>query len=196
MTEVGDYFCVPSEFKPYTYMSMLISQKNYRDTTRRFVCSKTSYGSIVLLAQVNDEIPPYEFASSEGILSISSRKNVQLAQAPDTPLGERPVVAKRTQQQIMDMMSHEMKLANLPWWWEKGTFRWNGEYRNKRPEDSEAFVKNNRKHFGGPNTPYPEFYNLDENLIKRPVVDEEEEEDWGPDPIFTDEEQASGGDDT
>jgi hypothetical protein len=197
LTEVGDYFTVPESFKPYQYVSMLISQKNYRlGGTLRYTACKTTYGTIVMLAQVGEELPPHEFVSPEGILSATSR-----AVARTTPLGNRPKARELTYAERVEQLPLEVKVANLPWWWDKDKFVWNGGNMGSRyrKEDMEARIANNLAHFD-PNKPYPDFYNLDENFrIKQEETlrdDEEEEEDWGPDPIFTDEEQASGGDDT
>ena len=181
LTEVGDYFCVPAELKPFPYMSAYVTQKNYRLAGKmKYSATKTSYGTIVMLVQIGDEIPPHEFNSPDGVLSSTSRRQVLASMAnPRENLGEKPVVPERTQQQKVNAMSWEVRNANLPWWYDpkKGTLVVNPEVI-KEPEASLFYTKQFNP---GPETPYPEHYNLDENLIRRTEAPaaEEDEEEWG-----------------
>jgi hypothetical protein len=182
LVEVGDYFCVPTEVKDYRYMSMLVTQRNYRfGHTVRHITAKTTYGTIVMLAQVGEEIPPHEFKQPDGILASTSRRH--LIEARSQPpshegLGEKPIVAPRTQQQIVNAMHWDVRNHNLPWWYDpkKGTLVVNPEII--RDPEAELFYK---KQFNpGPETPYPEQYNLGPDLLIRSTpVQEDEEEEWG-----------------
>lgn len=184
LTEVGDYFCVMTETKPFSYMSMLVSQRNYRFKDRKFSCVKTSYGSIVLLAQLLDETPPYEF-NHEGILCSTSRQHLirSHVHAPDPAApGERPVAPPRTQQQIVAMMSPEQREYNLPWWKDPktGQLLFNGKVATMA--DAEKWVSKTWR--PDPDAPYPDYYHLDENLQRKSrdqlmMETEEDEEDWG-----------------
>ncbi len=176
LTEVGDYFCVPTEVKLHAYMNQLVAQKNYRlGHEMKYVATKTTYGTIVMLVQINDEVPPHEFKSPEGILASTSRKHLIESKSRDLKLGEKPVVPKRTQGQIVAAMSWQVREANLPWWYDphKGTLLVNTKII-KEPESTLWMTK---KFNPGIEAPYPAHYNLDENLIIREVV-EEDEADW------------------
>lgn len=197
LEKVGDYFVVTSDFekKPAHYfMNATVAQRNKHMNGRmKYSCIKTSYGCIVMVVQVEDHIPPYDYEVITGIYARASSFDPTATQ----PLGNRPQNRELTMQEKIDRLPYQVKIENLPWWWEKGEFRWNGELKRKRREDVDAFFAKDRSKFQ-PNMPYPEFYNLGEDfrIRKEETLLDEEEEDWGPDPIFTDEEQASGGDDT
>jgi hypothetical protein len=164
LTEVGDYFAVPAEFKHFAYVSALVAQRNYRTASKvRYSATKTSYGTIVMVAQVGEEKPPFEYLSPEGIMSVTSRAAIR-AQGPHTALGERATVAKRTVSQIVGQMSVEQKEANLPWWYDKkGQLVFNSKVAT--PADLERWY--NKEKMPGKDEPYPAYYDLDENLTKR-----------------------------
>jgi hypothetical protein len=173
LTEVGDYFAVPSTLKPFSYMSQLIAQRNYRGGTGvRLTAVKTSYGTIILVSQVGEELPPYDFLSPEGIYSVQSKQHVR-SQGPGSPLGERPTAPKRKVSEIVARMSIDEKLHNLPWWYDdKGTFVMNSKIAVKA--DHERWFT--KQPMPGKDVPYPDYYNLDENLHRKPdLVDDEPE---------------------
>lgn len=189
LTEVGDYFCVPESFKPYSYMSLLVSQKNYRmKGITKYTCEKTSYGTIVMLAQIGDEIPPYEFQSEEGILSISSRK-VGLQPPSRLTVGDAPVRPKRTQVQMISMMPPAKRNANLPWWYDaEGNFVTNPGVITEEDENKYVILGETPP---GPEDPYPEYYGLDENLERRTKSMEE----WEEEPVITGDFEHTEGED-
>lgn len=174
LTEVGDYFAVPQELKPFTYMSMLVSQRNYRGGTGvRLAATKTTYGTIVMVTQVREEKPPFEYLSPEGIMSITGKQHVR-SQDHTTPVGERARVAKRTISQIVALMPIEQREANLPWWYnQKGQLIFNPKVATEA--DLEKWY--NKEKMPGPDVPYPDYYKLDENLIRHEEPDEEIDED-------------------
>lgn len=176
LTEVGDYFVVPKEYKPHDYVHRLIAQTNYKRTNKRYVCTRTTFGSIVLLAEVDGEVPPHEFVTQEGILASTSRSHLISTQAPETLLGNRPTRAKLTRRQIIEQMSTEVKKANLPWWHDPRTraLVWNTRVATK--EDTDRWYM---KQFApGPDVDYPDYYNLDENLLTRVAPPDEEVDDF------------------
>jgi hypothetical protein len=175
LTEVGDYFCVPDSFKPHSYMSLLVSQRNYRmKGIAKYACEKTSYGSIVIMAQVGEELPPYEFVSAEGILSISARA-VGIDKTHKISIGDAPVLPKRTQQKLIDMMSPEMKQRNLPWWFDSRSEKWVTNPAVIKPTDVDKYILGGQP-FPSAEDPYPEYYNLDEDLQIKETIDEAEDE--------------------
>lgn len=187
LTEVGDYFVVPYDFKPYQYMSMMTSQRNYKMKGRvRYACEKTTMGSIVLVAEVNEEVPPHDLEFPHGIICCYSK-----ASAPSTvndrtqTLGSRPKSPDRTQSQRVANMSMDMKLANLPWWRDERTGKMIGNPRIMTQEDTTKYLIKQEK-YPDPNIPYPDYYRLDENLMQYEVNDDEDE-DFGEHPIIGDE---------
>lgn len=192
LQEVGDYFAVPETFKPYAYMSALVSQRNYKEKgNRRYSCERTTYGSIVLLAQIREEIPDFDFCSDHGIMTMSVREMVGKPKDLATPLGDRIKAPERTQEQIVAGMSQQVKEANLPWWRDpKG----GGVIVNQRvatKKDIERWIR--KEWVPNPEAPYPDYYNLDENLMKknqeRLIFDDEvEDEDFGDHPSLEDDE--------
>lgn len=168
LTEVGDYFAVPTSFKPYSYMSMLVAQRNYKTVSgQKLTTHKTTYGTIVMLAQVRDELPPYEFLSAEGIMSITDKRYLmKLAREPHDPTGEKPTRPVRTVSQMVNVMTLEAKQANLPWWYEKGKLVFNPRVATK--EDLDAWVSK-QKTFNK-DAPYPDYYHLDEDLTRKSSV--------------------------
>lgn len=178
LTEVGDYFAVPSTFKPHQYMSQLVAQRNYKAGHGvKLTACKTSYGTIVFVAQVGDEKPPYEFLTPEGIMAVTSRDHLLRYQTESTPLGERAVRPKRTVSQIVEAMSWEMRTENLPWWYDnKGQLVFNAKIATE--EDTDKWYR--REKMPGKDDPYPEYYNLDENLTRKSrsqVMEDEEPEE-------------------
>lgn len=181
LTEVGDYFVVPKEFKEHDYMSRLVSQKNYRrEGPRRFISAKTSIGTIVMLAEIEGEVPPHEFVSAEGILSSTSRQHLLRTMPHDNPIGDKPQRAKRTQKEIVAMMSQEMRLQNLPWWFDPHNGKLLMNLRVAKDPELTAWQKN--EFTPTPETPYPDHYNLDANLMVREEPDpgevDEVEDEW------------------
>ena len=182
LTEVGDYFCVPTEVKAYAYINQLVAQKNYRlGHELKYASSKTSYGTIVMLVQIGEEIPPHEFVSPEGILASTSRQHLirSRSQPPSSTLGEKPIVAKRTQGQIIAAMHWEVRNANLPWWYDpqKGTLLVN----TKLIQEPESTLWMNKKFNPGAETPYPPKYNLDPDTLLIRDEAEEDDEDYTDD---------------
>lgn len=180
MTEVGDYFAVPTEFKPFSYVSQLVTQRNYRAGSRvKMTAVKVNYGTIVLVAQVLGELPPYEYKSPEGIMSISSKQRMrELLTSHGTPLGERAVAPIRTVSQIVNAMSWEAKNANLPWWYDPKSHALVFNARVATAEDTDKWFR--KEPMPGKDEPYPEYYGLDENLTKKTrqqLMDEEPEEE-------------------
>lgn len=164
LTEVGDYFAVPEKVKPFAYMSALVAQRNYRTASSvRLSANKTTYGTIVMVVQIQDREPPYEYLSPEGIMAITGKQHVASAIRGD--LGERPVMRKRTVSEIVKQMSVEVKEANLPWWYDPKTNNLVFNPKVATPEDLEKWYS--KQKMPGPNDPYPEYYHLDENLIRK-----------------------------
>lgn len=195
LLEVGDYFIVPESVKPHSYMSQLVAQRNYRGGKEVKLSSvKTTHGTLVIVVQVGEEMPPYEFVTPEGIYASTSRQHLIRTQAPDTPLGDRPVRAKKTVSQLVEAMTQDQRIANLPWWYDKkGTLVFNPKVAT--PEDLDKWY--NKQKMPGPDQPYPDYYHLDENLIRREPtnqsgvdVDEELEGFWGDPPIVDGEQTA------
>lgn len=181
LVEVGDYFCVPEEFKPFSYMGRLVSQRNSKMKDRKFSATRTNYGTIVMLAQVGEEIPPHEYVSPDGILSSTSRSD------------REPSTAKLTQQQIINRMTPAVREANLPWWFDPQ----NGRLlvNPKICRDPELELWHNNKFSPKPEDPYPAQYRLDENLLIRPLedpMDDDEDDIWAGESATG---ETSGGDD-
>src|SRR6266511_623191 len=200
LTEVGDYFCVPSSFKPYQYVSMMVAQKNYRLAgTLKYTTVKTTYGCIVLLCQVSDEEPAHEFVTPEGILASTSRRHlIAQAEAPSSSLGERPSVPKRTVSQITDAMHWTIREANLPWWFDPRTRKL--VVNPKLIQEPESSLWMSKEFNPDKDDPYPEHYHLDQDLMRKTrdqimaeeaeEAESEEEEDWGPPPTINDGEDS------
>jgi len=197
LEKVGDYFIVTEEMRPsaHYFMNATVAQRNKHMAGKmKYCCIKTTYGCIVMVAQVGEDLPPYDYEVMPGLFAVASTFDNKATQ----PLGNRPQARELTMQEKIDRLPPAVKFANLPWWWENGKFFWNGgNIKRYRKEDIDARFASNMAHFA-PDKPYPDFYNLDENFRIRQdeTLQDDEEEDWGPDPIFTDEEQESGGDDT
>jgi len=138
--------------------------------------------TVLLILRVG-ELPPYEFTNEYGIMAMLSRRDtVRSARAGEqtTALGVRPLAPKRTQSQIIAIMSPEERQANLPWWHDPK----NGQLlvNTRLIKDPEALMFHENKFRPNPETPYPSHYNLDDNLrlkTREQQFDEEDEEDYG-----------------
>ena len=180
LQKVGDYFIVMEEFKPYHYMNAIVSvRNNYQRGKFKYSCVKTTYGCIVMLAQVQDYMPEYDVEIAEGLRALVTSTGPR----DRAPLGNRPETRELTVSEKVNRMSPEVRENNLPWWYDgvNGKLVWNGKIANK--SDTEQYFKGWRP---DKNEPYPEIYDLDSNLIKRdrPVEEDEENEDFGDHPIF------------
>jgi hypothetical protein len=170
LEKVGDYFLVLSSFKPYHHMNATISVRNRNMRGRmKYSCTQTTYGSIVMLAQVLDHLPEHEVEILEGLLA----RTTNVGPSP-VSLGNRPINRPLTQQERVDRMSPEVRASNLPWWYDPKTRQLICGPLIKEPELSQWF---NKQFNPGAETPYPAHYNLDENLYLKQV--EEEDEDDG-----------------
>ena len=183
LTEVGDYFAVTTELRPdaQSFMYATVAQRNsYRRGLMKYACSKTTYGCIVMLVQVGDEVPDHDYSPAPGILArVEGKPATGVPMKPRLPaLGNRPPVKELSQSEKVARMTRESKNANLPWWYEGGKLLWNPAVP-KRKEDVEAYI--GQKFAFGPDDPYPEFYNLDNNLTRiereRTMLEEDDEED-------------------
>lgn len=184
LNRVGDYFVVPETMQPHSYMSRYIAQKNAREkatTKREYGWHKIPEGTIVFLIRQNDEAPDYTVRTIEGILINSKPKSETPAPVEDM---ERPLTLKEK----VNRLTHEEKLAHLPWWFVDGKLVTNPKII--QDEDAKLFMRGELR--VTQSTPYPDRYNLgpDMRKISREELwesEEEEEEDWGPDPIFGEE---------
>jgi hypothetical protein len=181
LESVGDYFFVLSEFRDYYHMNATVAQRNKHYSGRmKYACVRTTYGSLIVLAQVHSDTPTHDYEVVEGVYAKSAATEPGEGDVRTQVLGKRPEVRRQlTQQERISRMPRGVRLANLPWWWEGTDFVWNVGVR-RRPEDVESYMSGNFKF--GPNDPYPEFYRLDENFVRRgdqdsPVDDVEDEED-------------------
>lgn len=178
LEKVGDYFLVLESFKTYVHMNATIAVRNRNMRDRmKYVCTKTTYGSIVMVAQILDHVPEYEVEILPGLLA----RTTNVGPSP-VSLGNKPQVRELTQQEKVNRMSAEQRAANLPWWYDPKTRTLLVSNLVKEPELSLWMAK---KFNPGAETPYPEHYNLDENLLKKTREqimhedDDEEEEEWG-----------------
>ena len=184
LQEVGDYFIVVEKDsgKTASFMKQTVWIRNryckQRGQNLRYAAFATSYGCVVFLAEVDGQVPDYDFAMSTGIYGImreptgSAGRHVE-AVSPKPPPPRPLTTYEKTQR-----MSREQREANLPWWYENGKLFWNANPNVvKRPQDLDNFLK--RTFPFGPNDPYPEEYELDENLFRktREQVDAEFEEE-------------------
>jgi len=183
LVKVGDYFFVTDDFKAnaHYFMNATVAQRNKHHKGRaKYTCVKTTYGCIVMLVQVADNVPPYDYEVVQGIYASAAAFDHTAEQL----LGNKPKARELTHAEKVARLPLEVKQANLPWWYEGSKLLWNPNIQ-KRKEDQEAWFA--RSFPFGPNDPYPEFYNLDENFRTRlPETDELDEgpEDWGDESAF------------
>lgn len=180
LEHVGDYFAVMPDFRTYYHMNATVAQRNKHYSGRmRYACVKTTYGCLVILAQVQDQLPPHDYEVVNGLYAKSPTTEPGEGEIFSTSLGKRPARRELTQEERIARIPRATRLDNLPWWWEGEKFIWNVAV-DRRAEDVEAYMSGKFKF--GPEDPYPEFYNLDENFIKRvepgSVLDEEDEDEW------------------
>lgn len=193
LQRVGDYFIITNEWKggnTYAFMNATVAQRNsYFKGKMKYACVKTTYGCIVFLAQTSDNLPEYDYEPYPNIYAVA----VNIGRDPDVePLGNRPYARELTQQEKVERMSPEMRRANLPWWYEYGKLVWN-PLIPKRQVDVDAFFASNFTF--GPDDPYPEFYALDDALMRTDDSPQEgdEEEDWGDEGVFPPAEEEEDG---
>lgn len=183
LCEVGDYFMVPVEFKSYEEVKRYVSVKNsLMKYSIRYDCVKNDNVTVVMLMSIMGELPPYEYINEYGIMCNASRRDtLRAAKAgEETVLGVKPTVPKRTQAQIIARMSAEERQANLPWWYDPSNGKLLVNTRLIKEPEGTLFHEN--KFRPSPEAPYPEHYNLDENLrlkTREQQWDEEDEEDFG-----------------
>lgn len=173
LENVGDYFIVMEEFKPYVHMNATISVRNRNMRGRmKYVCAKTSYGSIVMVAQVADVVPSHEVEIVPGLYA----RTVNVGPSP-VQLGNKPQAREFTQQEKVNRMTWQVRNANLPWWYDP--VKRNLVVNPDLIKDPEAELFYRKQFNPGAETPYPDHYNLDENLMIReaPAQDEEDEDD-------------------
>ena len=191
LSEVGDYFIVPYHFKQHSYVSMLISQRNYKCVdSKKYSASKTHHGTIVMVIEFNKELPAYEFKTEQGILCSSSRKFAQSLEAQSLPVGERPQTSQRRLVDRVAVMSVDERNSNLPWWYDpkNGKLLWNGKVADEA---------DTARYMGGWHPPtdfeYIEKYGLDYHLNKKVQHegDQDEEEDYGDHPIIGDDDEQT-----
>lgn len=179
----GDYFIVMADFKPYTYVAAMVAQHNYKDKNRRYVASKCDEGTIVLLAWEMGVPTLFDDMFTPGVM-IKLYSHDETVKPQTTAFIQGQMETRHlTQEQKINLMTREDKLINLPWWWEDGRPIL-GKKMDR--EDVTKYVVQKQK-IPGPNVPYPDKYNLDENLrIKSTqpefmTQDDEEEEPWADD---------------
>lgn len=180
LQKAGDYFIVMDEFKSYHHMNAVVSVRNsYMRGNFKYCCIKTTYGCIVMLAQVKDFMPEYDVEIVQGLRAMVAATGERVR----APLGNKPETRELTISEKVNRMSPEVREANLPWWYDpmNGKLIWNGKIANE---------KDTGEYFAGwrpsSDTPYPDSYDLDSNLLKREhkVEDEEDGEDFGDHPVF------------
>lgn len=176
MTEVGDYFCVPEELKAFPYMNMLVTQRNYKFKGYvKLIAVKIPFGTIVMVAQIAEELPPHEFVTPEGILCSTSRNRLREFRSSPSAIGEKAITPKRTQKQVIDSMHWEVRNNNLPWWYDSKSGKLIVNSKLIKEPEAELFFRN--KFNPGAETPYPEHYNLGPDyLIKEPPAEDEDED--------------------
>lgn len=182
LQKVGDYFVVTEDFKAnsHYFMNATVAQRNkHKKSVFKYTCVKTTYGCIVMLVQIGDDVPPYDYEVVDGIYAIATAFDNTATQ----PLGNKPKARELTHKEKVDRLPLAVKQENLPWWYEDGKLLWNPKVE-KRREDTEAYYKGTFQ-FGAMD-PYPEFYNLGSDFRKKSDTEEhiESEEDWGEAPII------------
>jgi hypothetical protein len=183
LTEVGDYFLVLEETRAYAHMSATVSMRNLSMKGRmKYAAVRTTYGTIVMLAQVRDDLPEYDVAITEGLLARVNR----VGPSPTPPLGGRPVGRELSVHEKVSRMSPEQRAANLPWWYDPMSMKLIGNGNVMREPELSQWI--NGTFHPHKDAPYPEHYNLDDNLmIREDSNDESESEPWENDdpPIFS-----------
>lgn len=181
---VGDHFVVMEWEKPFRYISMMISQRNYKNRLEgipaQFAVFKMSNATMVMLASVEGK----RFDVDDDYTEFSS--GVYMRVGGGLPINEDAT----TQRAKIARMTPEERVANLPWWHDPAT---NQQVLNTNlmlPQDLEIYVG-----AGQPippvETPYPARYHLDDNLRRThdnefSIDDlmERYEEDFGEPPIY------------
>lgn len=175
LERVGDYFIVLHEFKPYEHMNATISIRNRNMQGRiKYSCTKTTYGCIVMVAQVLDHLPEHEVEIVPGLYA----RTTNVGPSPVT-LGNKPPVRELTQAERVAQMSASVRVANLPWWHDPKTGML--VVSSTLLQEPEASLWYKKQFNPKPNDPYPAHYHLDQNLMRRNPVEqtEEDEEGWG-----------------
>jgi hypothetical protein len=170
LQNVGDFFIVLDHFKKFPYISMMISQRNYKMKGEiRYSATRLTYGTLVAVVQYGvEEMRGYEY--SPGVLL--PRTGVEVVNS----------IKEMSQSEKIQHMSIDDRMANLPWWENPkipGTMLMN--VRVMTQGDIQKYMMKRQPH-PLPDDPYPDYYDLDDNLRKRPsliTADEEPEEDWG-----------------
>lgn len=162
---VGDFFIVPYSIKPHSYVSMMVNQRNYRmkeNGPHRWCSFKAQFGTIVFLAEIIGQVPEHDFATPDGVLGFNS-------DAKPAPPGAPPL----TLFQKVAKLNLAEKQMNLPWWFSDGQLIFNPQVATS--EDLDKWYHKVLR--VTPDTPYPDYYHLDENLIRRPPAPDSEDED-------------------
>lgn len=180
LREVGDYFLLPKTVQPFEYMKRFVAVRNSRlKGVSKHVVADLGDHTIVILAQVNSEVPPYEYEDSSGALCSGSRNVlIEKLRGNVQEVGVKPVVAPRTVSQKVAAMSPEQRMANLPWWYDPRTGHFLVNPKIIDDEDSDLWHKGLLK--PGSETPYPEKYHLDDDLQRKSraqIMEEAEDED-------------------
>lgn len=167
MRNVGEYFVVPSDVKPFPYMRQIVANRNaLMDGQFKYVCAKVSEGTVVFLAQVGDEKVPYE-EEHDGMFYSGSR----------APLTE----GEMTLSQRVAAMSLEEKLEILPWWHDSRSGKVVVNAQVMTREDVDKYMLGGVP-YPGPNDPYPDHYvKANFRLSTRWSPDDEELEEWDED---------------
>lgn len=188
---VGDYFVVPYDLKPYSYMTRLVSQRNWRNNTvgdsPKYACAKIESGTIIFVAEVGGRAPFSNFQTDNGIFGYAeSMNNVPAVSIGLSEIGKfkHPV---RTQSQRVAMLSLEQKTANLPWWFNPQTGLMVANPSVMTEADIQKYLIE-KEPLPDENDPYPEYYNLDDSFMRRDPSDEEDE-DFGEHPTFENEDE-------
>jgi hypothetical protein len=169
LTQVGDFFMVSEDVKPYSYVAAYVSQRNHRlNGEMVYTCRKIPGGSFVSLSYYEGWTPNNLEEFGEGVW-VSKHGGGGPAPRGLKEVTEE-IATKMTQERRVARLSLEHKVENLPWWWDKG----------KPLLNSRVLTESDRRKYGvgkqpvpGPNEPYPSYYNLDENFIRH--VDEDED---------------------
>lgn len=183
LRNVGDYFIVETKVRPYSYVSQLVSQRNYRVKSQKLSYTKTDYGTIVMLAEIPGEYPPIGYEYTLGVYTGPIMERVFEVEKEAEAPGARPLPRVLTMKERVARMSVEEKNANLPWWYDPKNNQLLVNTRLIKEPESTMWME--KRFTPNVNDPYPEHYNLDDDLkIKRDEEQEDEEEDWGDTGLF------------